>query len=274
MTLPPYPGSGEPPEGEPGNGSTPEGRPSGPSWGSQPPPPPYGQGQPPYGQNPYGQTPYGQQGQWTGPGGYGSYQGPNDPTGQSYSGIAIAALVLSLTCVLSVVGVILGIVGIFRTGRGKAKGRWMAVTAIVVGTLFSLILVAIAAAGVWVGQQFVTPGNAEAGQCLDVAHEGRNVSLTKQDCSERHDAEIFEVHELSDQDITAFDERRLGQVEICMRAAGEQFNAPLGRDFTVDGEDVRIDAVLTDPEDPAAGDKVVCYLEAREGKLDRSLTDR
>lgn len=259
MTLPPYPGNGGTPEGEPGEGGAPQGRP-----GQQPPP---------YGQRPKGQTPYGQsQGQWGSPGGFGSYQGPNDASGQTYSGIAIAALVLSLTCVLSALGAILGVVGIFRTGRGRAKGRWMAVTAIIVGVVFTLVLVGIIYAGVWLGRQFVSPENAEVGQCVELDKDGRSVSLFKLPCSEEHDAEIFAVHQLSEQDITAFDARRLGQLEICVMAAAEDFGTPVARDVTVDGEDVRIDAVLTDPDNPGPGDNVVCYFEVREGKLEGSLT--
>lgn len=270
--LPPYPGGSDTPDGESGR---PDGGPSEPSWGAPPPQSPYGERQPPpYGQSPYGQNnPYGQ-GQWGGPGGgYGAYQGPNDATSQSYSGLAIAALVLSFTCVLSWLGVILGIVALFKTGRGKAKGLWMAVTAIIVGLALTAVLAAIASFGLWIGNQFVTPDNAEAGQCVEVDTEGRDVTLFKTDCSEPHNGQIFAVHELSDNDIDDLGAQRTGQVEYCVTAAVETFGVAPATAITVEGEDLRIEAVLEDPEEPRAGDAIVCLVEARSGTIDRSLVD-
>lgn len=276
MSLPPYPGGSDNPEGQQPPPQYGQGQQPPPPYGQQQGqyPPPYGQQQPPYGQQqpPYGQTPYGQ-GQWSGPGGYGSYQGPNDATGQSYSGLAIAALVLSFTCVLSWLGVVLGIAGIFRTGAGKAKGRWMAVTAIIVGLVFSALLAGLAAGGVWLGRQFVTPGNAEVGQCVEIEHDGRNVSLFKTDCSEPHNGQVFAVHELTDSDIDDLDAGRTGQLEYCAVAAADQFGVSPAPTITVDGERVSIEAVLDDPDDPQAGDELVCLIETSSGTVDRSLVD-
>lgn len=289
--LPPYPGGSDEPGGESGR---PDGGTSEQSWGATPPqspygeqqaPPPYGQQPTPYGQQPagqqppYGQSPYGQdnpygQGQWGGPGGgYGAYQGPNDAAGQSYSGLAIAALVLSFTCLLSWLGVILGIAALFKTGRGKAKGLWMAVTAIIVGLILTAILASIAAFALWIGNQFVTPDNAEVGQCVEVDSEGRDVTLFKTDCAEPHNGQIFAVHELSDSDIDDLGAQRTGQVEFCVRAAVETFDVAPATSITVDGEEMRIEAVLDAPEDPEAGDEIVCLIETRSGTIDRSLVD-
>lgn len=196
----------------------------------------------------------------------------HDATGQSYSGLAIAALVLSFTCVLSWLGVVLGIVGIFRTGRGRAKGRWMAVTAIVVGLLLTALLVAIASFGVWIGKQFVTPENAEVGECADIERDGRNVGLLRTDCSGEHDAQIFAVHELTTREVAAIDSRRMGTLDVCIVEASENVGGNgRSRTLTVDGVDVRIDGVLEDPDNPSVGDVAVCFIEARSGTLDRSL---
>lgn len=265
--LPPYPGGNDTPDGESGQ---PDGGSSEPSWGAtppqspygeqQPPPPsPYGQQQPPppYGQNPYGQNPYGQ-GQWGGPGGgYGAYQGPNDAAGQSYSGLAIAALVLSFTCLLSWLGVILGVVALFKTGKGKAKGLWMAVTAIVVGLLLSLVLVAIMAGAFWLRGQVIVPDNAEAGQCVETDEEDDEVFMWKLDCADDHDAEIVGRHT-----ITASEARGgfASAMEVCERMLREDFP-----EAYADGGEALELLIMTENSGLEVGENMACYIEPRDG---------
>ena len=91
----------------------------------QAPQSPYGA---PEGQQPYGQQPYGQQ----------IFQAP-----QNTSGIAIAAL---CTFWVPVVGLVLSIVGMVKTGAGKARGRGLAIAALVLSIVFTVVygLVAVA----------------------------------------------------------------------------------------------------------------------------------
>lgn len=104
----------------------------------QPPQQAYGQpdfGQAPYGQQPYGQPPYGQA----------PYGQPPFGQPQKTSGIAIAAL---CTFWVPVVGLVLAIVGMVKTGAGKAKGRGLAIAALVLAIIFTVIygIVAVAVA--------------------------------------------------------------------------------------------------------------------------------
>lgn len=265
MSLPPYPGSGDTPEEEPGRHQPPDGRPPQAPYG-QPQPPPYGQQPPPpYGQQSYGQNPYGQ-GQGGGPGGYGSYQGPNDEAGQSYSGIAIAALVLSLTCVLSFLGTILGIVGLFRTGRGKAKGRWMAVTAIVVGVVFTLILVGIVLTGVYLGRQVVTPDSAEAGQCVETDTEDDEVLMWRVDCGDPHDAEIVGRHRLTSSEAD-------GGLRAATRVCADMLRNRYPATHADGGETLDL-RILTNERTLEAGEHMVCYIERADGStMDERVLD-
>jgi hypothetical protein len=209
MTQPPYPGPDE------------EGAPD-PTGGSEAPPPthqpygqPYPQQPPPYGEQPpaYGQQPYGAYGQ-----AYGAYGQPND-LNRGWSGTAIAALVTSLTCCLGFVGAILGVIGIFRTGEGKGRGRWMAVTGIVVGLLGTVVTFGGAGYLVYLAANMVTPANAEVGMCVDTDDSGNTVNLTKATCSEKHDAEIFAVHEITADEAAEHDSDSVGA--ICQAASAD-----------------------------------------------------
>lgn len=264
MTQPPYPGPDE------------EGTPH-PTGGSDTPPPthqpygqPYPQQYPP--QSPYGQQPYGQQR-------YGASGQANDPS-RGWSGTAISALVTSLTCCLGFLGVILGVIGIFRTGDGKGKGRWMAVTGIVVGLFGTVAMIGFGVL-IAIGLNTVTPDNAEVGMCIDVEHRAAaEIGLTKRDCTEEHDGQIYGVHELTAAEADELDATASDQARFCLPEAAEHLSISgtagfdEGREAVlVGGERVRLDSATKDPENPVAGDKIVCYLEATSGKLDRGLVD-
>lgn len=285
MSLPPYPGpgdsSGEEP-GQPETAPTPPMPPTQQPYGGQPAAP-YGQ-QPgaPYGQQPgaaYGQqpgAPYGKP-----PYGYNPYAGP-DEAGRSWSGTAIAAFSVGLGGLIlcgapGIIAVILGIIALFRTGDGKGRGRWMAVTGLGLGALGTILIGGLVAGGFWIFNNTIGPDNAEVGMCVNVDEEDDEVMLWKKDCSDSHDAEIFGVHELTSDDIDSFERGRVGQIEVCFDSAFEKLDgldkANRNGEFEMKGENVRIDAVLNDPEDPAAGDKVACYVQSRSGKLDEQLLD-
>jgi len=110
-----------------------------PPYGGQQPPPPYGQ--PPYGgqQPPYGGMPPG--GGYPpptpGPGGYGM------PPQRTTSGAAVASLIFGiLGCVPFITGllaIILGIVGIKKTGDSHYSGRGLAIGGLLLG-LLSIVL--------------------------------------------------------------------------------------------------------------------------------------
>ena len=92
--------------------------------------------------NPYGAPQGGGFGQG-GDGGYGNPYGQSNPYGneppKKTDPVSIIGFVLSLTCCLSIVGAIMGFVGLGRTKGGKRKGRWAAIAASVIGILGSYV---------------------------------------------------------------------------------------------------------------------------------------
>ena len=151
---------------------------------------PYDPNTPP---NPYGSpTPSG------GAGGYG------DPYGQTPFGggelpkkndaVSIVGFVLSLTCCLSFVGMILGFVGLGRTKDGKRKGRWAAISAIIAGIIGTLALIGGIVFFVVFANSVIEVDQAEVGQCASISTEdSESVLLTEKDCSDSHEAEIVYV---------------------------------------------------------------------------------
>jgi len=110
------------------------------------PPPPFG-GQP-FGEQPYGQQPYGQQP----PMGYQPYGGGMQPVApQGTNGLSIAGFVLSVVNVIpcfwvfplpALLGLIFGVVGRGQIKRNEgAKGKGLAVAAIIIGIIFLVIAV-------------------------------------------------------------------------------------------------------------------------------------
>lgn len=216
----------------------------------------YGQGQ--YGQGQYGgQPPYGS----PYPGGG---QGPEG--GPSYDGVSIASFVLSLLCCTGPIGAILGFFGLARTKGGQRKGRWAAVTGIVLGILATIAMVAMFFGGLWIFNNTVRPDNAEVGQCVNIESDSdEGVLMFKKDCSEDHDGEIVAVEEV---DSDNREDVANGQVAYCFEALdAADLETINGRD------DIDLNAVLQDPSDVEVGDHIVCYVEAKKGKLDEKVLD-
>lgn len=222
--------------------------------------------------NPYGpsypgggeQNPYG--------GGYGGgYQQP-----AKTDGLSIVAFVLSLSCCLSFVGMILGFVGLGRTKNGQRKGRWAAVSAIVIGLLATIVSVGATVFFVWFASGTVTAVNAEVGQCADrtLETEGEDTILLREaDCDEPHDVEVIWVGTYDD-------------VVAALDAEGENVDdlsdgdiATIGCAALADDEYVDIEnaedygvTILTDSFPAEEGDGALCYLELANGdELDAPL---
>ncbi|MDT0202811.1 DUF4190 domain-containing protein [Nocardioides sp. AE5] len=244
MTTPPqYPGAGD--NQEPGNNE-------------------------PFTHQPYGQQPaYGQQ-----PGGYpagqpyGQWQGGND-AGKSTDGLSIAAFVLSLTCCLSIVGMILGFVGLGRTKGGQRKGRWAAVSAIAIGAVLTLASVGIGV-GIWVfAKSMVTEDNVAAGMCMNVSESsGDSVGLRKKECSESHDAQVVYVGtfgEIKDKNLnpTNMDDLTDAGVSyaVCQSLLGSDVSA---LESSVDG-DLKYNIVRW-ADDPDDDDTFACYVQRADKK--------
>ncbi len=213
---------------------------------------PYGGPPPPPGQNPYGATPY------TGGDAYGGGQ----PAPAKTDGISIAAFVTGLLC-LGPISLILGIVGITRTKNSQRKGRWAAVIGVVLGLVGLVTWIAVVAGGVWLFNNAVTPGNAEVGQCVNIDTEDNEVTMLKKECNEDHDGEIVGVAEVDDDNRDAI---QSGMAAYCLEIVDEDDVATL-----VSNDEIELLAVTEDPSDVSNGDHLVCYAEAKEGKLKEKL---
>jgi hypothetical protein len=211
-----------------------------------PPNPPYG-GQPPYGATPY-------------PGG--EYGGP--PPETKTDGVSIASFVTGLVC-CAPVGIILGIIGIARTKNGQRKGRWAAITGIVLGVLGIVAWIGLVVGGVWIFENTIRPDNAEVGQCVDIEDDAGEVSMLKKDCTEDHDGEIVGVEEVTGDNREAI---ATGMAEYCNEVLSAE-------DLAVISErgDLELNAVIEDPNNVDVGDTLVCYAQSTEGKLDEKILD-
>src|SRR3546814_3466043 len=198
MTTPPhYPGSGDSADsGDSGNEDAtrhaPQQPPTHSAYGQQPPAGSYGEPmQPNYGQPTYGQQGYGQQGGYPQQPGN-QWQGV-DESNKGTSGTAIASLILNATCCgLAIPGIILGFISLHPIKRTGAKGKWMAVTGIVLGFGWALVLAGIIIAPLVVAGNTVTTDNAEVGMCINVDEEddANTFHPNKKDCSDDHNAAI------------------------------------------------------------------------------------
>ncbi|WP_110206083.1 DUF4190 domain-containing protein [Nocardioides daejeonensis] len=266
MSQPPsYPGSGDNPE-NPGEYPPP---PTHQSYGSGP----SGQEQPAYGQQPSAPWQQQQPGQF---GQYQNWQGGNDAS-RPTDGVSIAAFVLSLTCCLSLIGLILGFVGLSRTKNDQRKGRWAAVTAIPVGIIGTLILGGAIVGIVWYAGKVVTPDNAEVGQCVNIEDGDDNtITLMKSDCGDDHDAQIYAVEKLSAEDAKEIDDNG-GRASVNTCLSGMEKLSKYSPDGTghldLDGKRATMGWATEDPKDPKAGDTVICYFEADSGDLNKSYVD-
>ena len=224
--------------------------------------PPYGQqyGQQGYGQQGYGQQPYGQQqgygqqpyGQQQGYGQqYAAWQGGNDAK-RGTNGTSIAAFVLNLTpCGLIVPGWVCAAIGLRQIRRDGTKGRWMAITAIVLGFVWLAAYVAGGFGIKYLVDQFITVDSAEVGQCVNTDENDNEVSLMKRDCTESHDAEIVAVGTLTADHMATL-------------LQGEQTFCESVYEGDADLEGYRWQAIAEDVP-PQQGDRFVCLVQNNDG---------
>jgi hypothetical protein len=138
--------------------------PGNPQWGQKPPSDP--PGQPPYGQPQYPQPSYGDQQPYGEPQPYGQPQYGQQPYGQQpygqpqqSKGLAITALVLGILALLSswffvggalgLIAIVIGIIAVMQASKGKAGGKGMAITGVILGVVSVLITAAVLAFTVW-----------------------------------------------------------------------------------------------------------------------------
>lgn len=226
------------------------------------PPPPYGAPAPGAGSGtpPYGGTPYP----------VGSPYDGNQPKGTD--AVSITGFVLSLTCCLSIVGAILGFIGLGRTKNGQRKGRWAAVSATIIGIIGTLVFAGGIVFVVIFANSVITVDDAKVGQCANVTQNNDTYTLTEKDCSGDHDAEIVYVGKFSDLDsanVVPDDINDLSDAAISQAACSSVMSAddvsslPDGLEWTL---------ALEDPKDPKDSDPFICFVQNDNGdKLDSKL---
>lgn len=221
--------------------------------------PPYGQepGEPPsyepYGTNPYSTNPYG--GAPASP--YGS---PGAGAGRGTDPVSITGFVLSLLCCTSVVGLILGIVGLSRTKGGQRGGRWAAIAATAIGAVGTLVFVGMIGFITWFGTSTVRLESADTGQCVnvDAFSSSHDATLFKRDCDEPHDAEIVVVDEF-DRDLLEAYETGNTAASVCRDLLSEEYDAA----FATGDYDL---GIVFEATDPSRDDAFICFLERANGQ--------
>lgn len=198
-------------------------------------------------------------------GGYGGQPGYGDAPKKT-DAVSIIGFILSLTFCLSLIGFILGLVGLGRTKGGKRKGRWAAIAATIIGLLATIAGGALLAAGVFFANSVVDVSEAKVGDCADVSSEDNDsVLLTEEKCDGNHDAEIswtgtvadvenLEVAPTNPDDFTDAGSSLL----ICSSLMEQAEVEALG-----DAVDYQY---VTDGLEPASDDAALCYAVRSDGK--------
>lgn len=225
--------------------------------GDPPPPPPYGApiGSQGGGGGAYPPSPYSQD----------SPYGDNAP--KKTDAVSITGFVLSLTCCLSIVGAILGFIGLKRTKDNQRKGRWAAIAASIIGVLGTLAFIGIILVVVVFAKSVVSIDEASAGTCVNVSTDDNDgVVLLETKCTESHDGEIIYAGDAGDDAATLESNTEAGNVCI-----GRLDQSVLD---TLSTEDLDLNVLVENPSDVGASDRFVCYVEPGDGKkISKKLLD-
>ena len=247
----------------------PFGNPEGSDPANQPPPPPYGAPDaggaqvppPPYGQAPYGQEPYGQAP-------YGQAPFASEPP-KGTDPVSIIGFILSLTCCLSIVGAIMGAIGLKRTKQGRRRGRWAAISALIIGILGTLAFAGIIVALTFFANTVIPVDGAEVGQCANVTSQDRDsVLLLDADCAEPHDAEIVYTGTYDQVESSRFvpsNPDDLTDAGISFGICTElMISNDQGADLAALGDDV-VYQFVTQTGNPDSDEPFYCYAERSDG---------
>ncbi|MBD8868932.1 DUF4190 domain-containing protein [Nocardioides donggukensis] len=189
------------------------------------------------------------------------------------NGLAIVGFVLNLTPMgLVLPGWVCAVIGLRQIRRDGTRGRWAAVTALVMGAVWAVAITVAVALVVYLSTRIVSPEDLEAGTCVssdDIADGSESIGLiTEADCDEEHDGEVYAIHEITRGEAKGFTPDTAG--EICydeLIATGVEL-PPLGR------AGLAPYPILSVPS-PGAGDLIACTLRQEDGeRLDRRYVDR
>ena len=183
------------------------------------------------------------------------YGDPRPPP-PDLDGVSIASMVLAMTSLAAPVGIVLAVAGLVRTRGGRRKGRWAAVTGLVVGVLVTTTMGAALAAYFYFENQNVSYDEAYESDCIDV--DGPDVRPSG--CEERHDAEVLYGGTLDDELLDTL--RSYTKVEFCRFLPLDIRYDRLFDDNTYAAE-LLVDS--SEPDRPKAGDPFLCFVEMADG---------
>lgn len=185
-----------------------------------------------------------------GPYAYPHPQPPRPP----YDGRSVTALVLLGTVVAAPVSIVLGFLGLRATARGRRRGRWCAVLAIVGGVLvLALLAGGLLARGPLLRLSDPLDGVA-TGDCVDVTlleetdYESR---VTDRPCTEPHDAEVVFRGRLDGVQASLFFDD--SAAELCYQVISERY-----RDEMATGGYSMSVLLVGEPWVAEDGDEFVC----------------
>lgn len=197
------------------------------------------------------------------PGGYGPPPGYGAPAQAPNDGVSIAGFVLSLLCCTSIIGLILGAVGLSRTKNGQRRGRGLAIAAVIIGIVGTLLFIGGVVVVIWIGKNMVLPETTRAGQCVSVLFEdGGTTYLRKVDCADA-DGKVAYVGEY--REITSLPDPPNGVDQLSRPADAEKacrtFVAPAFLEEVPENAEW---GFMTSVEgEPDGGDLFLCYYLER-----------
>ena len=230
---------------------------------------PYGAPDPSQGAGGYGQ-PGGGYGQPAG-GGYGAPYGQQNPYGgveapKKTDAVSIIGFILSLTFCLSLIGFIMGLVGLGRTKGGKRKGRWAAIAATIIGLLATIAGGVLIAVVVGLANSVIAIDEATVGQCLDVSSEDSDsVVITEEECGGDHDGEVAWVGTFSDVESSDFVPTNPDDLTDSAISFAVCTSLAEPGDVEALGEAVEYQLVNEDST-PTADEAALCYAVRQDGE--------
>lgn len=207
---------------------------------------------------------------------------PAAPQRPPLNGLAVAALVTGLLCMVPVVGVVLGVIALVQIKRTGARGKGMAVTGLVLSAVGTLLctLVLVGGAGAFVkgfkegAREGARDGGAfslRRGECFDTPGGGLQAPAADMDtvpCAQRHTAEVVGTFRLPGPQAYPGDAALRDRVEDrCQRLADGY-----AMDAWAVPADVKVYYYAPDRETWKLGDReVTCVFGKEKGTLKGTL---
>ncbi|KAA1418682.1 hypothetical protein F0U44_09300 [Nocardioides humilatus] len=180
------------------------------------------------------------------------------PPVREFDRASLVGFALSLTGIASIVGVVLGVLGLRRTADGTKDGRWAAILAVVIGLVATLGIVVAVAGMVWFRDNVRTTARVEAGTCVDV-DDSDGVLFFPRSCTSPHHGEVVATGKFRGRAAIAIINAPAAQFCFAMADEGYRRAARTG--------DYSVSLVFSAEErgHPGPDDSFACYYSRRDG---------